>query len=126
MISEIQSEVAHILFLFYTSIGVIQRDAPPLGTGEQVESAHSLRLENNMSELIGSLVTTRRRVMEKCRELESLREECSEEELARLKEESSLLDGDIKREIERMATDLPFFKRFLEKKLQESEFCVDK
>jgi hypothetical protein len=118
MISELQAEVAHILFLFYTSIGIIQRDAPMLGAEEQkIETEASLRLENNTSELIGSMVTTRNRIMAKIGEIERM-EECTEAELDRLREESSSLDRELQREIERMDADLPFFKRFLEKRLE--------
>lgn len=120
MIDGLQSEIVHLLFLFYTSIGVIQRDAPPLNPADpkHLETEQSLRIENNISELIGSIITTKNKITERIRALEEMYGKKAKRTMGPLAEESSLLDGEIREQIKEMERELPFFKEFLEKKIR--------
>lgn len=121
MIDKLQSDIVHLLFLFYTSVGVIQRDASAaaLDRDRGIETEQTLRMENNISELIGSLVTTKKRICEALQDLEGfLRDAEDNGAITRLLEESQALDTQLREKMEETERELPLLKSFLEKRLK--------
>ncbi|OAG28898.1 hypothetical protein NEDG_01037 [Nematocida displodere] len=105
-LDEIQVDLYKLFSLFYSGIGIIQRDAP--AESEEKDTEAILRLENNVKEIIGHFITTKERLLKRVAALEAHPKE--KEDLSPLVEETRRLDAILSSKISELKKDLPFFR----------------
>ncbi|KAH9385876.1 uncharacterized protein NEMAJ01_0772 [Nematocida major] len=105
-LDEVQSNFYKLLTLFYSGIGIIQRDAPARNERENPDAL--LRLENNIKEIIGQFITTKEKLKVRIEEIEGRTEEFSQ--LGALIEETRELDEVLLEKVALLEAELPLLK----------------
>lgn len=116
-LDEIQTNFYKLLSLFYSGIGIIQRDAPARNEKENTDAI--LRLENNIKEIIGQFITTKEKLMTRVDEIE--KREKTAESLEELIEKTRTLDKELENKVELLESELPLLKESIDDLI--SEIC---
>lgn len=108
-LDEVQADLYKLFGLFYSGLGIIQRDSPK--QAEEKETDAILRLENNVKEIIGQYITTREQLQRNIRRLESI--DPAEDALEALVEESRTLDVQLEARTAKMKKDIPLLEEYV-------------
>lgn len=114
-LDEIQSNFYKLLSLFYSGIGIIQRDSP--AENDKTEPDAILRLENNIKEIIGQFITTKDKLIEQIEDLE--RESIDFTEIDNLLKETRELDKILAEKVDTLKKELPLYKEYLYELIDE-------
>lgn len=115
LLDEIQSNLYKLLSLFYSGIGIIQRDAP--GEDSTADTDELLRLENNIKEIIGQFITTKEKLFEQIDALEKEKETFPS--LDSLLQKTRELDRKLTKKISTIKKELPLFQDHLNELVEE-------
>ncbi|KAI5192315.1 hypothetical protein NEMIN01_1944 [Nematocida minor] len=115
-LDEIQSNLYKLLSLFYSGIGIIQRDSPIDGEIEDADAI--LRLENNIKEIIGQFITTKDKLAAQIEALEGAASEFGS--LDSLIEETRALDKALADKVNILELELPLYKEHLDQLIKEA------
>ncbi|KAI5186150.1 hypothetical protein NEHOM01_1315 [Nematocida homosporus] len=107
-LDEIQVDIYRLLTLFYSGLGIVQRDSPVASSEQEASPDEVLRLENNIQEIIGQFNVTKERVLSRVSALEQM--PVDEGKIERLLQESRELDELLKKKIEEFELELPLLK----------------
>ncbi|KAI5179750.1 hypothetical protein NEOKW01_0213 [Nematocida sp. AWRm80] len=143
-LDEIQIDLYRLFNLYYSGLGIIQRDSPRKSDTSQGEDI--LRLENNIKEIIGQFIITKDRVLKRVSTLEEYHQDKlsnstkqidtlvntreTDSNLKRLKEEdpeiyelikrTRELDGILDKKIKRYNKELPLLNEYIEQLINET------
>lgn len=116
-LDEIQIDILRLLSLFYTGIGIIQRDSPPKTKDIQVDPEEVVRLESNIKEIIGQLCATKKRITERVSKLKA--EAINSDDISLLIKETRELDLKLEKKIAELEKDLPLFKEYIDEMITD-------
>ncbi|KAI5135693.1 hypothetical protein NEAUS04_1028 [Nematocida ausubeli] len=114
-LDEIQSNLYKLLSLFYSGIGIIQRDSPP--ENQRADPDVILRLENNIKEIIGQFITTRQKLIDRISKLES--EKSSFSCLPELLQKTRDLDVILEIKMKKLQEELPLLTEVIDELVDE-------
>ncbi|KAI5166847.1 hypothetical protein NEIG_01831 [Nematocida sp. ERTm5] len=114
-LDEIQANFYKLFSLFYSGIGIIQRDSP--AKNEKPDQDAILRLENNIKEIIGQFITTREKLEERILKIE--KEKPSFDSLENLLEKTRELDKIMQNKVKVLEEELPLFREAVEEIIEE-------
>ncbi|KAI5191153.1 hypothetical protein NECID01_1322 [Nematocida sp. AWRm77] len=113
----IHTDMYKLLSLFYSGVGIIQRDAP----GEEREDkARAEALNAQIAEISSEFVQARDRLLQRVEELESKEKKKEKVSIEELLKETRELDAELKARIELFEKELPRFKEHVDKLIRDS------
>ncbi|KAI5171132.1 hypothetical protein NEFER03_0534 [Nematocida sp. LUAm3] len=115
-LDSIQADMYKLFSLFYSGIGIIQRDSYEAAKGEDPEKI--LHLKNTLKEIIGQFNQVKERVRSRIEEIENT--PVKTPEIEDLLKETRELDVVLKAKVEDMEKDLPLLQDYFSDMLKKS------